>query len=542
MPYEIETKDGIVLRGIPDDVAPDHESVKAKVTKARAERDAASVTSEMSGSQKFITGIGMGMNRVGRGVGQVLGIVPQSTVDEAVPRDAALSNTGAGMAGDIVGNLAVTAPLGLGAGAMATKAASVLPAAVAPTVAAGAAGGAVSAATAPVQTGDSRTSQAAIGAAGGAVGDLAMRSLARVAQPITQNADTKKLLAEGIVPTIGQAAGANSTLGRLEQKLQSVPLVGDIIKSARDRATGEFNVAAINRALPKNAQGQVTEAGREAIRQADHIISQGYDDVLAKIGTVKADSNFYRQALTAIKDPDLALPAAQQEQLRTIIKTQVLDRAKNGEISADIAKRADSIMGTLARRYGTSPDGDQRALASGIREVQSAFRQMIERSAAPEEAAVLRELNTSYANFLRVERAASYVGADKGVFTASQLQNAVRALDPSKGKRAFAEGRALMQDLSEAGKSSLGNTVNNSGSADRYMIGSLLAGGANSAVGGPGFLTALLASPLAYSRAGSRYAIGDLSPAQQIIAEIARNSAPAASQVGRAVNEKMQNR
>lgn len=35
MAYEVETKDGIVVRGIPDDIPPDHPSVKAKVADAR---------------------------------------------------------------------------------------------------------------------------------------------------------------------------------------------------------------------------------------------------------------------------------------------------------------------------------------------------------------------------------------------------------------------------------------------------------------------------------------------------------------------------
>ena len=38
MPYNVETKDGIIVRNIPDDVAPDDPSVKAKVEAARASR------------------------------------------------------------------------------------------------------------------------------------------------------------------------------------------------------------------------------------------------------------------------------------------------------------------------------------------------------------------------------------------------------------------------------------------------------------------------------------------------------------------------
>jgi hypothetical protein len=39
MPYSITTKDGITVNNIPDDVAPDHASLKARVAAARAQRD-----------------------------------------------------------------------------------------------------------------------------------------------------------------------------------------------------------------------------------------------------------------------------------------------------------------------------------------------------------------------------------------------------------------------------------------------------------------------------------------------------------------------
>jgi hypothetical protein len=83
----------------------------------------------------------------------------------------------------------------------------------------------------------------------------------------------------------------------------------------------------------------------------------------------------------------------------------------------------------------------------------------------------LQAINTGWANFKRVQKAAGYLGTDEGVFSAANLQGAVRAADRSKDKARFAEGNALMQDLSGAGKSVLTNKVPDSGTAGRLMLG-----------------------------------------------------------------------
>jgi hypothetical protein len=69
----------------------------------------------MSGTQRFLAGAGKGMTDVARGVGQLFGAGNQSAIDEARLHDAALTNSGAGMAGDIAGNVALTAIPGIGA-------------------------------------------------------------------------------------------------------------------------------------------------------------------------------------------------------------------------------------------------------------------------------------------------------------------------------------------------------------------------------------------------------------------------------------------
>ena len=175
--------------------------------------------------------------------------------------------------------------------------------------------------------------------------------------------------------------------------------------------------------------------------------------------------------------------------------------------------------------------------------MQGEWRDAI-RQAAPDAAtaAKLDSLNKAYANFVRTERAGAFVGARDGVFSPSQLQTAVKTSDSSVRKKGFAEGAALGQDLSDPAVGVLGNTVADSGTAGRALMDMLMLKGGAAHLANPAMYAALAASPLLYSRAGSRYMLGDLIPGQQSLADLARSAAPAAAQGGRALNEAWQNR
>lgn len=488
-----------------------------------------------------LAGVGSALDDAAYRLKQLFGnkLDPQETARVQANRDLT-SASGQAMLGNIAGNIAMTgapaAGLYRGATALAGRA---LPAALAPVIGGAVSGAAVSGATQPVLEGESTAGNMAIGAAGGAAGDIAARGAARLLHPITQSPAVQTLLRNNVVPTPGQATGVNSVWGRIEQRLQSVPVIGDIITGARNRATTEFNQAAINRAIPTGqaaAAAHVPGVGREAIARTDQILSQGYDDVLNRLGTVRGTPQFVQSVLTTLRDPDLALPANVQQRAIDIVQRQILDRTTNNQMSAQIAKRADANLGMLARQYSSSQDADQRMLARGIRAIQTAWRQNMVNGAPPDVAADLNQLNRAFANFVRVERAAGSSGAREGVFSPAQLQAAVRATDTSARRGNFAQGRALMQDLTDAGTSTLSQTVPNSGTVDRALLAALLGGGAagvNEYAGGPGTLSALLLSPLLMSRAGSRYMVGDLAPAfQQGGANLIRQTAPYAANAG----------
>jgi hypothetical protein len=174
-------------------------------------------TEGMSGTQKFLAGAGKGMTDVYRGVKQLTGINKQATqgeIDESRKLDAPLSATGAGKAGQVVGQIAATAPAALIPGG-----GSVL---------GGAAVGAGLGAAQPVATGESRAQNAIGGAIGGAGGAVAGKALSKgiglLAGKSTQAATTEagKAIESGRVlpPSMAKTMGAKP--GLITELLESV--------------------------------------------------------------------------------------------------------------------------------------------------------------------------------------------------------------------------------------------------------------------------------------------------------------------------------
>lgn len=124
-----------------------------------------SPTDDMSGTEKFLAGMGKGFVDLGRGVGQMLGLVDQQSIDEARKTDAPLMATGAGTAGNVLGSIAAAAPTMLIPGANTVGGAALV-------------GGALNALQ-PVSADESRLKNTAVGAALGGGGQFATGKLAQ---------------------------------------------------------------------------------------------------------------------------------------------------------------------------------------------------------------------------------------------------------------------------------------------------------------------------------------------------------------------------
>lgn len=359
-----------------------------------------------------------------------------------------------------------------------------------------------------------KAKQAGIGAATGAVLTPVVAGLSRMINPKVAP-DVKKLLDEGITPTPGQIMGGGWRAA--EEKLTSVPLLGDAIKSGQRRAINQFNQAAYRRALDPIGKGTL-EVGRGGIAAVKKALGEAYDDLLPKV-SFKADQQFVSD-IARLQSMAKNLPAPQAAQFDKILENKLVSRmTPQGGMTGETMKGVESELTRIAKGYKGDASFDNRELGDAVGEVLASLRRTTIR-ANPQHAKELQAINLGYANYARLRRAASSLGAENGVFTPAQLQNSVKAGDKSVDKGSFAAGSALMQDLSEAGKNTLSSKYPDSGTAGRLMMDA----GAAAAVGTGAVLSpailkgaALTAIPaLGYTPWGQRALAGLLTQRPQI--------------------------
>lgn len=325
--------------------------------------------------------------------------------------------------------------------------------------------GAISGAMQPVVGGNSyaaeKAQQVGVGGILGGVGGAAINAVSKALSP--QMSAAQRLLAdEGVDLTPGQLAGGIAS--RLEEKLQSTPFVGGAITEARGKGIEQFNKATLNRALAPIGKS-TDKIGREGFAEVKQTIGQAYDDVLSKIN-VTADQQFVSD-LANLRSMAQNLPKAQADQFDTLLENLVLSRfTQAGKMSGETMKKVESELGRKASNYMRDASADARDMGAALKEAQNILRQTVMRS-NPNKAGELQKINEAFAQYARIRRATTALGAEDGVFTPAQLLNAVKAEDKTVGKGSFGQGKALLQDLAEAGKNVLGNKVPNSGTADR---------------------------------------------------------------------------
>jgi hypothetical protein len=395
-------------------------------------------------------------------------------------------------------------------------------------IGAGALGGAAMGGLQPVGEGDfaeQKAKQIGLGAAVGGVLPMVTGAAARVINPrASANPNVQLLKNEGVTPTLGQTLGGR--MGMVEEKLQSVPILGDMISKARGRANQTFERATFNRALKPIGQ-ELPEglSGREAIAYTEQALSQNYDDVLNRIGAVKLDGSYKMKVASLnslankIKDPKA------QQAYRMALDTVRSNTDRNGVITSEGFKMVEGDLGKMATKLGSSDDIFLNKAGDAVKQLQAELRDMLKRQAGSN-ADDLAKTNAAWSQFKRVQRAASALGAEEGSFTPAQFQNAVKALDRSKDKAAFARGGALMQDLGDAGKSVLTGKVGNSFTTDRLLMGG---GALGSYMIDPTIPAALVGSSALYSAPVQRALVNAVSTRPELaqpVSELVRRSSP----------------
>lgn len=417
---------------------------------------------------------------------------------------------------------------------------------------AGAVSGALAGLLSPGDSGNywgSKALATGAGAGAGAAAGKGGNMLAGMVAPSLRQT-VAKLMSEGVQLTPGQMAGGVART--LEDKAMSIPITGDAIAAARRRGYEQFNRAAWNRALEPlgETMPDTVKMGRDASDYVGDRLSAAYGRILPRLRltSVQNDPIFVADLDSIVNAARSALPEGEFYQLEKLAREQILGKLGTAGTSMDgeLINGIDSMLGSEVRGYKGDPTHDKRKLGQAIEELQIAFRDLLERQ-NPREAAALRATREGYANYVRVAKAAASTGTatNEGIFSPAQLNAAVRSEDRTTRKLGYSKGRALLQDLSDAGQAVLPSKYPDSGTAGRLMLGGGALGVAE-LLHHPEAILGLLAGAAPYTPPASKamnMALGRLAqpagPTRNALADLLRNSgrlaAPAAGAAGAAV-------
>lgn len=363
-------------------------------------------------------------------------------------------------------------------------------------------------------------------AASGAIGAVAGPVVDKVAPAITAGA--ADLIKRGVALTPGQAVGGSSLLGTALQRTEervadTVPLLGEAVRGAFDRATAGFNRAAVTEALeplavkvPKNLEGDAL------IAFGDKALSTAYNRTLGKM---KIENVLPLAAELDTITKDLSDDIAKDVQDR--VSRYITKKFKTGAMSGQDIKKAQTFLrkDIFNLRREVSDIGARKADA--LEDIRNVFSTELQK-ANPVQGPILNAIDKSYGNFKVVEAAAIRRTQDEA-FLPGDLLQASKKSDIGRNKTRFATGQARMQRLARDAQEVMGNRTPNSGTAARLMsptsFGIAATGGGALSQADPFTIGATLASPLAYSRAGVPLARGAVAGAGRV----ARGAVPVAA-------------
>ena len=306
-----------------------------------------------------------------------------------------------------------------------------------------------------------------------AAGSLAAGPVtARVAKP--QLAPAQQMLTDrGITQmTPGQLTGG--LLKDFEDKLTSVPILGNFIQNSRGRSIESFNRSVANQALEPIGEtlNRRTAAGHDTIGEVRDKLSHAYDQLVPHL-ELRPDRQWFRDLGDIYQRNVQMLPQAQIEQYQRIIDQRL---GRPAPLNGEKVKTIESELNHLAGKYSQSSDGAHQLLGEALQDTVTAIRSNLERM-NPAYAAELGNINAGYAMYARMRTAAANRRGSEGVFSPGDLLTAVKRADRSVGKGSFARGDALMQDFAEAGQRVLPSKVPDSGTPGRALMSLATAGG-----------------------------------------------------------------
>ena len=453
-------------------------------------------TEGMSATQKALAGAGKAFVDIGRGAGQMLGIVPQSAIDEAKALDAPLMRTGAGLAGNIGGNLAAFAPTALIPGVNTLTGAGLV--------------GAGMGAMQPVATGESRGANTAIGGALGVMGQGAANAIGRAIRPVqsTLRPEVSQLASKaddlGIPLSAAQRTGSRP-LAIAESVMENLPFTAD-----KQLAIKQTQRDAFNRAALRTIGAESDKATPEVLNAAKQRIGQSFEQLAAR-NAVGLDDEF----ITALGVVDSSTTAFSNPKIGDTVE-KALEVAAKGKISGQEYQKIRSSL-TKASSSAFSTDAE---LGQALKSIRNALDDAAGRSISDADKQAWTEARKQWQALKVLEKAAAPTTADAvaGNVSPAKLASALNTAD--KGFK-YGTGQKELGDVARVGQAFVKDQIPNSGTAQRQFYQSVLENPLRLLSGAAGIGSVPIQS-LINSPAGQRYLMQGLLPQSQTLGILGR--------------------
>jgi hypothetical protein len=337
--------------------------------------------------------------------------------------------------------------------------------------AAGATAGGLMGAASPTYGETTRSNQAMMGMAGGAIAAPLTGGASRVVSPKV-DPNVALLRKEGITPTVGRNFGRVAQY--VEDKLTSLPIFGDAISYGSKQSLDDLNRAVYNRPLSPigvKHSGTLGEAGVAEVRKT---LSNQYKMALSGL-SMKPDQQFSSEVTKLNSAVGEMMPAEQNIWKNMLARLN--NRTKSGVIDDKTLKSIYTTLDDVTDKLRRDGSFEKAELADTFADLRVALNDAVKRN-NPKRQAMLDKLDEGWANYAILRDAAYQATKRKGsgLITPSDLQNAVaraaqRSSSQAAAKGKITEGDALMQDLSDAALRVLPSNYPDSGTVGRALLG-----------------------------------------------------------------------
>lgn len=425
-------------------------------------------TADTSTTGRVLAGAGKAFTDIARGAGQIVGLEPQSAIDEAAARDRALMQTKAGLAGNIGGNIAAFAPTMFIPGANTYTGAAL--------------SGGLMGALQPVSSDQKsiipgvspRAFNIGLASAGGVAGQALGRGIGRLISPVESRLSPEKAALaqaaqnEGIPLTAGQQTGSKP-LQTVESVMENLPFTSRSQLAGREAQQRAFTAAALKRA---GIQSDVADAATLAQQKASlgntfqQIAGRNVID-LNQGNALTSLANIQNEASRRLSNP------------APIVNTidDILNDAQQGVLPGAKYQGWRDTLRVMSRGNDTE--------AHYAAQIKMALDNAFTSQAQGADAQAWNEASRQYANLKTLMDAAGGAGnpAALGQIAPSQLSGALTRAVSKEGK---ALGRGDLNQLSRIGQVFVRDTLPDSHTAQRQFYINLLRGQLGGAIPGAG--------------------------------------------------------